>query len=138
MLNAAYDFHALGEEERKIFETCLQENEDLVQVAQEFFQRLLCSNEHNMYFKNPLCAVFHGLVSKIKDSGKELLRLVLHLMGNGALVLNKKLYSLLELYAAGQGEQLESRDVIGTARLWSGCRRGRSGHVTCPWGLHQP
>ena len=53
LLSAACDFDSLGEEEREVSETRPQENEDLVQVAQEFFQSLLDNNDHDMYVKNP-------------------------------------------------------------------------------------
>ena len=58
-----------------------------------------------MSFKDSLYAVFHGLASKIKDSGKERLQLVLHLMENRALVLTPHPDNLLELYAAGQEKE---------------------------------
>lgn len=61
-----------------------------------------------MSFKDSLYTVFHGLASKIKDSGKELLQLVLHLMENGALLLTQHLSNLSELYAAGQRKEHES------------------------------
>lgn len=63
------------------------------------------------FFKDCLYEVFDSLESKMEHSGKHLLRSVLQLMENGALVLTTNFDNLLEIYAAHQGTRLESLDL---------------------------
>lgn len=53
----------------------------------------------------------------MEDSGKQLLKSVLHLMENGALVLTTNFDNLLELYAAHQGKHLESLDLTDEKKV---------------------
>ena len=61
------------------------------------------------FFKNCLYEVL--LKSKMEDSGKQVLRSLLHLMKNGAPVVTTNFDNLLKLYAAGQKKQLESLEL---------------------------
>lgn len=53
----------------------------------------------------------------MEDTGKQLLRSVLHLMEDGALVLTTNFDNLLEIYAADQGKQLESLDLTDEKKV---------------------
>lgn len=53
----------------------------------------------------------------MEDTGKRLLRSVLHLMEDGALVLTTNFDNLLEIYAADQGKQLESLDLTDEKKV---------------------
>lgn len=53
----------------------------------------------------------------MEDTGKRLLRSVLHLMENGALVLTTNFDNLLEIYAAHQGKRLESLDLTDEKKV---------------------
>ncbi|XP_025927557.1 protein FAM118B isoform X4 [Apteryx rowi] len=113
LLDAAIDFDLLEDEESRRFQKCLHEDKNLVHVAHDLIQKLSprTSNVRSTFFKDCLYEVFDDLESKMEDAGKQLLRSVLHLMENGALVLTTNFDNLLELYAAHQGKHLESLDL---------------------------
>lgn len=75
------------------------------------------SNVRSSFFKDCLYEVFDDLESKMEDTGKQLLRSVLHLMEDGALVLTTNFDNLLEIYAADQGKHLESLDLTDEKKV---------------------
>ncbi|XP_070808685.1 protein FAM118B isoform X3 [Pituophis catenifer annectens] len=119
LLDAAIDFDLLEEEERRKFQKCLEDNKNLIHVAHDLIQKLSprTSNVRSSFFKDCLYEVFDDLESKMEDTGKQLLRSVLHLMEDGALVLTTNFDNLLEIYAADQGKQLESLDLTDEKKV---------------------
>uniref|UniRef100_A0ABM5EPI2 Protein FAM118B n=1 Tax=Pogona vitticeps TaxID=103695 RepID=A0ABM5EPI2_9SAUR len=119
LLDAAIDFDLLEDEERKKFQKCLRDDKNLIHVAHDLIQKLSprTSNVRSTFFKDCLYEVFDDLESKMEDTGKRLLRSVLHLMENGALVLTTNFDNLLEIYAADQGKQLESLDLTDEKKV---------------------
>ncbi|XP_068280693.1 protein FAM118B-like [Nyctibius grandis] len=113
LLDAANEFGLLEDEESRQFQERLDADENLLHVAHDFIRELssVSSDVCSTYFEDCLYEVFDDLESKMEDSGKRLLQSVLQLMENGALVITTSFDTLLELYAAQQGKDLESLDL---------------------------
>uniref|UniRef100_H9G399 Protein FAM118B n=1 Tax=Anolis carolinensis TaxID=28377 RepID=H9G399_ANOCA len=119
LLDAAVDFDLLEDEERRKFQKCLRDDKNLIHVAHDLIQKLSprTSNVRSTFLKDCLYEVFDDLESKMEDTGKQLLRSVLHLMEKGALVLTTNFDNLLEIYATDQGKQLESLDLTDEKKV---------------------
>ncbi|KAJ8266640.1 hypothetical protein GJAV_G00132910 [Gymnothorax javanicus] len=127
LLDAADDFDLLEEEESRRFQKSLQEDKNLVHVAHDLIQKLSprTDNLRSTFFKDCLYEVFDDLEFKMEHAGKHLLRSILQLMENGALVLTTNFDNLVEIYSAHQGTRLESLDLTDEKKVLEWAQKKR-------------